>query len=133
VAPQLGQALQLYGETLITLDREQEALDPLDEATRVYVNLADLTAAALTWSHLARAHERLGNFADAQSAWEEHLALSKVLGNQQAEVEALEGLGRVARRHLPSSVALRFYQEAIARSDASGDSGRAAAQLRWHH
>ena len=126
VAPQLGQALQLYGETLITLGREREALDPLVEATRVYVNLADLTAAALTWSHLARAHERLGNFADAQSAWEEHLALSKVLGNQQAEVEALEGLGRVARRHLPASVALRFYQEAIARSDASGDSGRAA-------
>ena len=47
-------------------------------------------------------------------------------GNADGEIDALEGLGRVARRHLPSAVALRFYEDAISRATTLDDHGRAA-------
>jgi len=126
LAPQLGLALQLYGETLITLGRERESLGALDEAARVYAALADPTGEARAWSQIARAHERLGNVTEAQSSWERTLALRRSVGDRQGEVDALEAVGRVARRHLPASVALRFYDEAISRATEAGDHRRTA-------
>lgn len=125
-APQLVQALRLYGVTLLSLNREREALAPLKEAAAVYADLTDRASAALMWSHVARAHERLGDFVEAQQAWQRALSLRKEIGDGRGEAEALEGLGRVARKHLPASVALRYYEEAIARAAADGDSARAA-------
>jgi serine/threonine protein kinase/tetratricopeptide (TPR) repeat protein len=125
-APQLVQALRLYGQTLIGLGREREALAPLKEAAGVYADLADRASAALMWSHVARAHERLGDFVEAQQAWQGALNLRKEIGDGRGEAEALEALGRVARKHLPASVALRYYEEAISRATASGDDARAA-------
>jgi tetratricopeptide (TPR) repeat protein len=125
-APQLVQALRLYGQTLLGLGREREALAPLQEAAGVYADLADRASAALMWSHVARAHERLGDFVEAQQAWHCALNLRKEIGDGRGEAEALEALGRVARKHLPASVALRYYEEAIARAAASGDTARAA-------
>jgi len=126
VFPQLGQALQLYAEALMSLGRDRDAREALEEAVQVFATLADQRAEAFTSSLLARVHERLGNVADAQAAWERTRALRKSASDPHGEIEALEGLGRVARRHLPSSVALRFFEEAIARSTALGDSPRAA-------
>jgi tetratricopeptide (TPR) repeat protein/class 3 adenylate cyclase len=126
IFPQLGQALQLYAETLMTLGRNREALEALEEAVQVFATLADRSAEAVTYSLLARVQERLSHVAEAQAAWERARAIWKAAGHPQGELEALEGLGRVARRHLPSSVALRFFEEAIARSTALGDSPRAA-------
>jgi serine/threonine protein kinase/tetratricopeptide (TPR) repeat protein len=126
VFPQLGPALQLYGETLMTLGRDRDAREALEEAVQVFATLADRSAEALTCSLLARVHERLGNVADAQAAWERTRTLRKSAGDRQGEAEALEGLGRVARRHLPSSVALRFFEEAIALAATLDDSQRAA-------
>ena len=54
------------------------------------------------------------------------MSLRKELGDGRGEAEVLEALGRVARKHLPASVALRYYEEAIARAAASGDVARAA-------
>ena len=126
VFPQLGQALQLYAEALMSLGRDRDAREALEEAVQVFATLADQRAEAFSSSLLARVHERLGNVADAQAAWERTRALRKSASDPHGEIEALEGLGRVARRHLPSSVALRFFEEAIARSTALGDSPRAA-------
>jgi tetratricopeptide (TPR) repeat protein len=126
LAPQLGQALQGYGDTLIALGREREALPALDEAARVYDKLADRPAETLTWAQMARVHERLDNVRDAQSAWERALRLYRQVGNVRGEIDALEGLGRVARRHLPSVVALRFYEDAIARATTLADDQSAA-------
>jgi tetratricopeptide (TPR) repeat protein len=126
VFPQLGQALQLYAETLMTLGRDRDARQALEEAVQVFATLADRSGEAFTSSLLARVHERLGNVEDAHTAWDNTRSLWKAAGHPQGELEALEGLGRVARRHLPSSVALRFIDEAIALSMTLGDSSRAA-------
>jgi tetratricopeptide (TPR) repeat protein/class 3 adenylate cyclase len=121
LAPQLAQALQSYGDTLIAIGRERDALAPLEEAARVYGQLTDRPAEALSWSHVARVHERLGNVPEAQSVWHKAFTQYRDAGNRQGEIEALEGLGRVARRHLPSSVALRFYEDAIALAAITND------------
>jgi tetratricopeptide (TPR) repeat protein len=126
LAPRLGRALQAYGETLIALGRERDALAALDEATRVFETLSDRPAEAAVWSHLAQIHERLGNVSDAQAAWHQTLRLCRETSNLQGELDALEALGRVARRHLPSAVALRFYEDAIARATALDDDRREA-------
>jgi tetratricopeptide (TPR) repeat protein len=124
--PQLGPALHLYGETLMTLGRDRQALEALAEAVQVHATLTDRRAEAQTCSMLARVLERLGNVGEAQAAWERTLGVCKTAGDPRGEVEALEALGRVARRHLPTSVALRFFEDAIARSMEIGDLTRAA-------
>ena len=125
-APQLVQALRLYGQTLIGLGREREAIAPLQEAAGVYADLTDRSSAALMWSQVARAHERLESFVEAQQAWQCALNLRREIGDGRGEAEALEALGRVARQHLPASVALRYYEEAIERATVIGDAVRAA-------
>ena len=125
-APQLVQALRLYGQTLMGLGREREAIAPLKEAADVCADLSDRASAALMWSQVARAHERLGGFVEAHQAWQCALNFRRETGDGRGEAEALEALGRVARRHLPASVALRYYEEAIARATAIGDAARAA-------
>jgi tetratricopeptide (TPR) repeat protein len=125
-APQLGKSLLLYAETLMAVERERDAVDALKEAERVYTDLKDRAAQGHVWSHLARAHARLGNFTEAQRSWQQALDLRRELGDAAGEVEALEALGRVARNHLPASVALRYYEEGIARATAIGDVATAA-------
>jgi tetratricopeptide (TPR) repeat protein/class 3 adenylate cyclase len=126
VVPQLGQALQAFSDTLIALGREREALAALEEASRVYEKLTDWRAEARAWSQMARLHERLGNIAESQSAWQRTLSLCRHGRNLEGEIDALEGLGRVARRHLPSAVALRFYEDAIDLATRLEDHARAA-------
>ena len=110
VAPQLGQTLEAYGSTLISLGHEREALTALGEAAHVYELLTDRPAESRTWSQMARVHERLGSITDAESAWQRALGVCRQGQNLEGEIDALEGLGRVARRHLPAAVALRFYE-----------------------
>jgi tetratricopeptide (TPR) repeat protein/class 3 adenylate cyclase len=124
-APQLGQALQLYAKTLMAVGRTREAIDAFEEAARVHAGLGDRASEALIRLHLARAHEKLGNFGEAQREWQHTADLFRATTDTQGEVEALEALGRVARQHLPASVALRYYEEAIARASAIGDHARA--------
>ena len=124
-APQLGQALQLYAKTLIAVDRTREAIDAFEEAARVHAGLGDRASEALMRSHVARAHEKLSNFGAAQREWQYTADLCRATTDTHGEVEALEALGRVARQHLPASVALRYYEEAIALASALGDHARA--------
>jgi tetratricopeptide (TPR) repeat protein len=126
VLPQLGQGLHHYGETLMTLGRDRQALEALAEAAQVYATLTDRRAEAQACSLLARVHERLGDVAEAQAAWERTLGLWRSAGDPRGQLEALEALGRVARRHLPTSVALRYFEDGIARSMEFGDVKRAA-------
>lgn len=126
LSPLLGQSLKAYGDTLIALGREREALAPLDEAARIYETLTDGPAEAQAVSQMARAHERLGNIAEAQSGWERARSVCRNGRNLQGEIDALEGLGRVARRHLPAAVALRFYEDAIGLATTLEDHERAA-------
>jgi len=71
-------------------------------------------------------HQRLANISDAESAWRRALTVCRQAANFEGEIDALEGLGRVARGHLPAAVALRFYEDAIARATVLEDRGRAA-------
>jgi tetratricopeptide (TPR) repeat protein len=56
-APQLGQALQLYAQMLMAVERTREAIEAFEEAARVHAGLGDRASEALTRSRVARAHE----------------------------------------------------------------------------
>jgi tetratricopeptide (TPR) repeat protein/class 3 adenylate cyclase len=133
----LSLVLPTYGELLLGLGREQEAIAPLQEAAAICAEIQDRSREALAWSRLAVAHERLGDYPAAGAAFERERALRTALGDAPGEVKALEGLGRVARRHLPASVALRHYEEAIDLAGATGDQsaaarlGNAAGIIEW--
>lgn len=126
LAPLLGQALQAYSETLIALGRERESLAALEEASLVYAQLPDGPSEARAWSQMARVHERLGNHTEAQAAWQRALSVCRQSRNLEGEIDALEGLARLARRHLPAAVALRFYEDAIALATTLEEDSRAA-------
>jgi tetratricopeptide (TPR) repeat protein/class 3 adenylate cyclase len=133
----LSLVLPTYGELLLGLGREQEAVAPLQEAAALCAELQDRPREALAWSRLAVAHERLGNYVAAAAAFERERDLRTTMRDGAGELKALEGLGRVARRHLPASVALRFYEEAIDLAGVFGDQaaaarlGNAAGILEW--
>ena len=98
-----------------------EALEALEEAFQVFATLAigaPRRSPVRCWRVFRSGWATLRR---RRSAWDRTRALWKAAGDPHRELEALEGQGRVARRHLPSSVALRFFEEAIALSMAVGD------------
>jgi serine/threonine protein kinase/tetratricopeptide (TPR) repeat protein len=127
--PGLAASLRLFGEVLLGIGREQEAVGHLRESAQIFGELEDRLAEALTWGRVATAEQRLGNFADAVVACERARAIRRQAGDRRGELEAVEALGGVARRHLPASAALGFYEEAISLACALDD-GVAEARLR---
>ena len=117
----LALSLRLLGELLLAIGREQEAVGHLREAAGVFGDLEDRLAEALMWARVATAQQRLDNFADAGTAWERARALRQQAGDRRGELEALEALGGVARRHLPASVAVGFYEEGVEVACTLGD------------
>ena len=110
----LATSLRLLGELLLSLGREQEALGHLREAAAVFGELQDRSAEALMWARVGTAEQRLGNLGHAASAWERTRILRHEAGDARGELEALEALAGIARRHRPAADALGFYEAAIA-------------------
>ncbi|HEX2779412.1 MAG TPA: tetratricopeptide repeat protein, partial [Gemmatimonadaceae bacterium] len=107
------QSLRMLGEVLLGLGRRADALSHLQEAIVLFAQLKDREGEAGVWSRLAAAHEQDESHADAMAAWAKARALRRQLGDLAGELEAVEGLGRATRRHLPEpSLALGYYREA---------------------
>jgi predicted ATPase len=121
-APGLAQALRFLGEVLLGLGRDEEALAPLVEATGLFAQLRDPATEAVIWTEVAGLHERREDLQDALAAWGKARALHERAGDHPRTLEALEGLARVARRHLHEpSLALGYYGEAVALAERLGN------------
>jgi tetratricopeptide (TPR) repeat protein/class 3 adenylate cyclase len=113
-APGLVQSLRILGEVLLGLGRYDEALPHLEEAAPLFALLQDQESEALVWKEVADVYERREDHAAALTAWSRVRALRKQTGDAAGELEALEGLGVAARRHVGEpSLALAYYSEAV--------------------
>jgi tetratricopeptide (TPR) repeat protein/class 3 adenylate cyclase len=113
-APGLAQSLRFLGELLLGLGQREEALSQFQEAAALFAQLKDLAAEAHIWSRVAEIHEREGRDPDALAAWSRVRSLTQRSSDARREMSALEGLARVARRHIAEpSLALGYYHDAL--------------------
>jgi tetratricopeptide (TPR) repeat protein/class 3 adenylate cyclase len=115
----LAGLLRRLGETLVALQRDEEALPYLAEA--VSLQTADPETEALLRRRVAIVHEGRGRVAAAQVEWEQVRALCQGRADVAGEYEALEGLGRMARREGDIDRALSCYREALRLAEQAGD------------
>lgn len=72
------------------------------------------------WSRVAAIYEREGALEEAGTAWSTARSLHRQIEDPPAELEALEGVARCARRR-DAAAAIPLYEEAIGLVAASGD------------
>ncbi len=126
--PGLVQSLRMLGEVLIGLGRRREALPHLREAAALFAQLKDADGEAAVWARLAGACEAEGQDAEAMAAWGQARSIRQRTGDAAGELQALEGLGRTARRHLPeASLAIGHFREA---AELAASTGQAQAEGR---
>jgi len=120
---ELSAALRTLGQLLFTLGKSEEALSCLLESTELLARLEDHQNEALAWSTIAAIHEQnRDGHQDAKAAWEKVRALRKAAKDRPGELEALEGIARIARQQeAGSSLALSYYQEACELVEDIGD------------
>jgi serine/threonine protein kinase/tetratricopeptide (TPR) repeat protein len=120
----LAKLLRRLGDILVALQREEEALPYLEEAVSFFVRSEDPDTEALLRRKVALVHEGQARAAAAQVTWEQVRALCRRTTDVSGECEALEGLGRVARRQEDHDQALSCYREALRLAEKSGDAAR---------
>jgi tetratricopeptide (TPR) repeat protein/class 3 adenylate cyclase len=116
--------LRRLGETLVALQREEEALPYLEEAVSFFAQSEDAETETLLRRKVAIIHEDQGRTAAAERTWEQVRALCRRSANVAGELEALGGLGRAARRQGDSDQALSCYREALRLTEQAGDEAR---------
>jgi tetratricopeptide (TPR) repeat protein len=89
-----------------------------------FVHSGDADTEALLRRKVAIVHEGQGRAAAAQVTWEQVRALCHRTANVAGEYEALEGLGRAARRQEDIERALFCYREALRLAEQAGDAAR---------
>jgi tetratricopeptide (TPR) repeat protein/class 3 adenylate cyclase len=108
-------------QTLVALQRDEEALPSLEEAVSFFVESEDPNTEALLRRTVALVHEGQGRAAAAHVAWEQVRALCHSAGNVAGECEALAGLGRMARHQGDLDQAIPYYREALRLAEQTGD------------
>lgn len=117
----LAQSLRILGDLLLNLGRTDEALPYLNEAVQLFAQLEDHATEALMQSRIAAAHEQQNN-KEALTAWSQARELRIRINDHAGELEALEGIARVTRRHIADpSAALQPYREAVALAELLED------------
>ncbi len=111
-SPGLSQALRALGEVLLGLGRAGEALPCLDEATAIFTQLRDDSAAAKLWSLRATAHERLADRTQARECWMRARQLYRQTGDAEGELRALEAGARASAGTGAHSAEVREMYEA---------------------
>jgi len=109
----LAMATQRLGELLISLDRHEEALPHLEENVLLSARLHDKASEARSLTQIAEIHERAGRHEETTSAWQAVQKLREDTRDEGGELEAHEGLARVARVS-DGARALDHYQRALA-------------------
>jgi tetratricopeptide (TPR) repeat protein len=127
----LAQALEVLSQRLLELDRLDEALPHLREAAKIFAQLAEREEQARTLTIIAYVYERCGSDAAvALATWDQVRALWCEQGDQEHELEALEGMARVARdQRGDSSAALQYITRALDAAERIGDSTKQGSLL----
>lgn len=122
VRKELARVLGTLGEHLLTLERFDLAAAPLQEAADTFGELGEKSAQARMLSSAAYVFERRAETSVALEAWEKVRRLEAGMGNISGEIEALEGMTRVARTELDrSDLALDCLRQARALAQQIGD------------
>jgi tetratricopeptide (TPR) repeat protein len=112
--PGLSQSLRFLGEVLSGLNRNEEALPHLLEAAQLFAQLEDGSGEAHVLGVAAGAQEAMANFAEAYATWERTCRLQARIGDQRAQLAALEALARLSRRlQLDPERSIQHYVAAI--------------------
>jgi tetratricopeptide (TPR) repeat protein len=123
---ELAQALAVLSQRLLELDRLEEALPHLREASEIYFQLGDREEQIRALTSIAYVYERCGPDLDAAvAAWSTVESMSSALGNWNVELEALEGMARIARsqQHDPAA-ALEYLGRALLVAERKNDSAK---------
>jgi predicted ATPase/class 3 adenylate cyclase len=111
---ELSQMLRIQGEVLLSLSRYDEALPCLEEAAGLLAQLEDRETEARVWAGIATAYYRKHDDPRALAAWHRTRTLRQQLRDVAGELEAVEGLGVAARRHVPDpEIAIAYFGEAV--------------------
>src|SRR5262249_38241066 len=112
---ELTQALSWLSQRLLELNRTEEALPYLTEAAEVCAQIGDPEEEARALTGLAYVRENSGiDGAEKLATWERLRSLRTEQGNTAAQVEALEGMSRVARTDLQNpALALEYLRQAL--------------------
>jgi tetratricopeptide (TPR) repeat protein/class 3 adenylate cyclase len=121
----LAQSLRMLGEVLFAIGREREALGHLEEAAHLFGQIEDRQSETAMRRHIAVVVEKLDH-ADATARWERVQTLARTAGDAVAELDALEGIARAARR-TGALDAIGRFEEALAFAVRLGDVRREAA------
>ncbi len=113
------------GEVLLGLERPEEALPYLQDATRLYAQLQDRQNEVTMLRRLAGVYEQLQVPTEAYAAWLRLRVLHHDQVNDVGEAEAAEGMAR-AERQLPARAddVIAHYEEAIALAMRQRDRAR---------
>ena len=122
----LAQALRVLGEVLSGLGRSEDALPHLLEAAETYELLRDREAQADMLEAAARAHEDLGDTAQASAVWNQVRLLGERYHNEPRALTSLEALARLSRNVAPRR-ARQLYDRALGLARQLGDRSREAA------
>ena len=122
----LAQALRVLGDVLLGLGRYEEALPHLLEAAERFEQLRDREAQAEMLEGAARAHEKLGNIAEAGGAWNQIRLLAERYHDEERVLAALEALARLSRDVAPRRARM-LYERAIELARQQGDRSTEAA------
>jgi serine/threonine protein kinase/tetratricopeptide (TPR) repeat protein/class 3 adenylate cyclase len=119
---ELGRALSTLSQRLLAIDRFGEALPHLEEAAAIFARLGDTIEHVRTLTSIAYVHERCAsNPAQTLAAWETVRSLRSDQSDLPGQIEALEGMARVARGQArdPGS-ALAYLRHAVELSEHAG-------------
>lgn len=122
----LAQALRLLGEVQIAMRKEAEAVVTLSEAAALFAQLEDAATEVDALKQVAAAREALADWNGARETWARVLQLRQRLSDRPGELDALEGLARVARV-LDVNSAVQAFDTALALATAVGIPAREAA------
>lgn len=123
---ELAKALAVLSQRLLELDRLQDALPPLREAAQIFSELGDKAEQDRTLTSIAYVCERCRSDADATlTAWDDVRSLRAEQGNMEGELEALEGMARVARNQLCDlSSAIEYFSRGLDVARRIGNSAK---------
>ena len=123
---ELGEALEVYSQRLLELDRLSEALPHLQEAGEIFSQLGDSEEQIRALTSIAYVHERCGeDAAAALAAWNSVESLRSNQANAGGELEALEGKARVARNQQQDpDAALEYLARALEVAQRIGNAAK---------
>jgi len=122
--PKYGEALLALGRVEIKRRKPQDALDPLNRALSLAVQLNNQEAKGTVLNAIGVAYKRLNRPEDALRHYDDALEIRRALGQKSGIADTLAEIGQVQQSLGRPDDALKFYQQALALRREIGDKRR---------